>query len=284
MATILITGCSSGLGEASARLLAARGHRVFATCRRPADCARLAGSEPALETLPLDLCDRTSIEAAVATVLARAGALDVLLSNAGSSQPGVVEELPDPVWRAVMECNLFGPLALIRAVLPGMRRQRHGRIILLSSLSALVGLPGESTYAASKAALEAVAESLQHEVERFGIRVTLVEPGACATPMQEKLAAALAAAPPDSPYAPLLNWLARKARESIGRGEAPAAIAALIAGLIDSPEPPLRLPAGAQAEAVVAALRGMDERERAAFVRAVNDSHWWSTGAEPPAD
>ncbi|RMF94607.1 MAG: SDR family oxidoreductase [Gammaproteobacteria bacterium] len=283
MATILITGCSSGLGEASARLLAERGHRVFASCRRAADCARLATSEPRLETLPLDVTDPASIEAAVATVLDQAGALDVLLSNAGVSVPGVVEELPDASWRASMDANFFGPLALIRAVLPAMREQGQGRIVLLSSLSARVGLPGEGAYAASKAALDAAAESLQHEVERFGIRVTLVEPGACATPMQEKIAAGLAAEP-GSPYARLLDWLARKAREGIGRGEPPAAIAALIADLVEMPEPPLRLPAGAQAEAVVAALRDMDDTERTAFIRAVNDTHWWSAGDEPPAD
>jgi NAD(P)-dependent dehydrogenase (short-subunit alcohol dehydrogenase family) len=184
MPTVLITGTSTGFGRVTTELLAARGWRVFATMR---DLARKDSLERALRDaglservtfVQLDVTDPTSIEAAVATVLSETGnTLDAVVHNAGIAVAGVLEDLPDPDIRRVMETKIFGVLGLTRALLPIFRRQRRGRIVLLSSQAAFAGQPGNSMYCASKWALEGWAESLAYEVDPFGIDVVLIEPG-----------------------------------------------------------------------------------------------------------
>lgn len=280
MARVLITGCSSGFGRLAAIELAARGHRVFAGCR---DAATAPPFEPAanITVLPLDVTVAAAVDAAVAAVGEQAGGLDVLVNNAGIAQPGALEELAEADLRRVMETNFFGALRLTRAVLPGMRSQGRGRIIMMSSLSALVGLPGEGIYAASKAALEAVAESLRYEVDRFGIQVCVIEPGAFDTGMPARVAAA-DPGPADSPYAPLLGHLQARAQHLAGGGDDPQRVAELIAALVVTDALQFRYTAGDQAARVVAALRELDAVERADFIHEVNDTGWWSAGADRP--
>ena len=156
--------------------------------------------------MQLDVTDAQAIDAAVTRVIDTCNRIDVLVNNAGIAGLAALEEMPDAEIDRMMQVNFIAPVRLSRAVLPTMRAQGHGRIIMVSSLSALVGLPGETIYSASKAALEAMAEGLRYEVDRFNISVSVIEPGLFNTAMQDKTVMN-AVCPPDSPYAPLLKHL-----------------------------------------------------------------------------
>lgn len=182
--TLLITGCSSGIGLAAARTMSARGWRVFATCRQPQDVQRLL--EEGLESLPLDLDDSDSIHAAVDEVLRRTGGrLDALFNNGGYGQIGAVEDLPRAALRAQFETNLFGWVELTNRVIPVMRQQRHGRIVMNSSVLGLAALPYRGAYVAAKFALEGLTDTLRLELVGSGIAVSLIEPGPIATRFRE---------------------------------------------------------------------------------------------------
>jgi NAD(P)-dependent dehydrogenase (short-subunit alcohol dehydrogenase family) len=187
--TILITGCSSGIGLCVARGLHARGWRVFASARKPEDVARLA--EGGLESLQLDLDDSASITAAVEEVLLRTGgALDALFNNGAYGQPGAVEDLRREVLRAQFETNLFGWHELTRQVLPVMRRQGHGRIIQHSSVLGFVALRYRGAYNASKYALEGLTDTLRLELQDTNIHVSLIDTGPVSSRFRENAHAA----------------------------------------------------------------------------------------------
>ena len=174
--TILITGCSSGIGACVAHGLKARGWRVFATARQAADVERLRTA--GLESLPLDLRDATSIQSAVAGVLAQTdGRLEALFNNGAYGQPGAVEDLSREALREQFETNLFGTQELTNRVIPVMRRQGGGRIVYNSSVLGLVAFPYRGAYVASKFALEGLADTLRLELTGTGIHVCLIEPG-----------------------------------------------------------------------------------------------------------
>ncbi len=174
--TILITGCSSGIGLCCAKGLQARGYRVFATARKAQDVEAL--NEQGLESLQLDLDDSHSIHQAVDEVLKHTGdTLDALFNNGAYGQAGAVEDLSRGVLRAQFETNLFGTQELTNLVLPVMRRQGHGRIIHNSSVLGLVALPYRGAYNASKYALEGLTDTLRMELANTDIYVSLIEPG-----------------------------------------------------------------------------------------------------------
>jgi NAD(P)-dependent dehydrogenase (short-subunit alcohol dehydrogenase family) len=174
--TILITGCSSGIGHCVAHGLAQRGYRVLATARQQADVERLNAA--GLESLQLDLSDSGSINRAVDDVLDRTGGrLDALFNNGAYGQPGAVEDLSRELLRDQFETNLFGWHELTNRVLPVMREQGHGRIIHNSSVLGFVALPFRGAYNASKYALEGLTDTLRLELRNTGIYVSLVEPG-----------------------------------------------------------------------------------------------------------
>ncbi len=174
--TVLITGCSSGFGAASARLFAERGWNVVATMRQPEDGAALAAlGNVAVERL--DVEDPASIEAAVAGAIARFGRIDVLVNNAGFGLFGIFEQTPRAKIQQQFDVNLFGLMDVTRAVLPHLRRNRSGVIINVSSGAGVFGLPMISLYNASKFALEGYSESLSYELAALGIRVKVIEPG-----------------------------------------------------------------------------------------------------------
>ena len=174
--TILITGCSSGIGEHAARTLAGRGWRVFATCRKEGDCKRLRTE--GLESFPLDYQDVGSIDAAVAEAMDRSGGrLDALFNNGAFAQPGAVEDLPTDAFRAIFEANFFGWHELTRRVIPVMRTQGHGRIVQCSSVLGLAALRMRGAYIATKYALEGYTDTLRLELKGSGIHVILIEPG-----------------------------------------------------------------------------------------------------------
>ena len=183
MKTILITGCSSGIGYDAAKAMAARGWRVFATCRKAEDCQRLVAE--GLESFPLDYADEGSIAAAVDEVKARAGRLDALFNNGAFACPGLVEDLPRGALRAIFEVNLFGSHDLTRRVLPMMRAQGAGRIVNCSSVLGIVGAEWRGAYVATKFALEGLSDVLRLEMRGTGIDVVLIEPGPIGTRIRE---------------------------------------------------------------------------------------------------
>ncbi len=173
---VLITGCSSGIGRVTARLLRDRGYRVFATARKPADVAELEAE--GFESLRLDLDDSDSIREAVDEILLRTtGTLYGLFNNGAYGQPGAVEDLRRHVLRAQFETNLFGTLELTNRIIPVMRRQGYGRIIMNSSVLGFAAMPMRGAYNASKFALEGISDTLRQELHGTGIHVVLVEPG-----------------------------------------------------------------------------------------------------------
>jgi NAD(P)-dependent dehydrogenase (short-subunit alcohol dehydrogenase family) len=174
--SILITGCSTGIGFAAARDLKARGWRVLATARKPDDLARL--SSMGLEALPLELADPASIAACVTRALELTeGHLGALFSNAAYGQVGAVEDLEPQILRDQFEVNFFGLHDLTRRVIPSMRKNRAGRIVQCSSILGLMAAPYRGAYCASKFALEALTDAMRLELHGTGIHVSLIEPG-----------------------------------------------------------------------------------------------------------
>ncbi len=178
--SILITGCSSGIGYDAAHTLQNRGWRVFATCRQEKDCERLRGE--GLESFTLDYTDEASIKSAVAEVLERTGGtLDALYNNGAYAIPGAVEDLPRDAMRAIYEVNLFGYHDLINQIIPVMRKQGHGRIINCSSVLGIAALRFRGAYVSTKFALEGLTDVLRLEMHNQPIEVILIEPGPITT-------------------------------------------------------------------------------------------------------
>lgn len=174
--TILMTGCSSGIGYAAAHGLRSRGWRVFAACRQQADCDRLIAE--GFDSPLLDYTDTASIHAALSLVLkATGGTLDALYNNGAHGTPGAVEDLPTDALRAIFESNFFGWHELTRAVLPVMRAQGYGRIVQCSSVLGLVTMPWRGAYNATKFALEGLTDTMRIEMRDTPIKIILIEPG-----------------------------------------------------------------------------------------------------------
>ena len=186
--TVLITGATDGLGKAAALLLAERGYRVFAAGRSADKRAQLDAlakeKHLPLETMQMDVCDDASVQTAIASIYQKAGALDVLINNAGFVQVGAVEDLHLEDWRRQFETNFFGVIRVTQAVLPQMRERRKGRILMMSSVSGFVTPPTQGAYSASKHAIEAVSNALRHELYPFGIHTILIQPGYIMTSIQ----------------------------------------------------------------------------------------------------
>ncbi|MBL4928305.1 SDR family NAD(P)-dependent oxidoreductase [Fuscibacter oryzae] len=182
--SVLITGCSSGIGLDAARGLKARGWRVFATCRQEADCERLRAE--GLESFRLDYADEASIEAAVAEVVARTGGrLDALFNNGAFACPGAVEDLPRGALREIFEVNLFGYHDLTRRIIPLMRAQGRGRVVNCSSVLGLVGAKWRGAYVATKFAMEGLTDVLRLEMRGTGLDFILIEPGPIGTMIRQ---------------------------------------------------------------------------------------------------
>jgi len=212
---VLVTGCSSGIGTATARRLARGGWLVFASARRPDAIEDLAAL--GCRTLALDVTSEESMRAAVAAVEEAAGAVGVLVNNAGYSLSGAVETVPLELVRRQFETNVFGLARLCQLVLPGMRRQRFGRIVNVSSMGGKLTFPGGGFYHASKHAVEALSDALRFEVRAFGVDVIVVEPGIIRTRFAE---AALASMPgaADEVYGEFTAAVARTTTEVYERG------------------------------------------------------------------
>jgi NADP-dependent 3-hydroxy acid dehydrogenase YdfG len=197
---VLITGCSSGIGHATAARLAGEGWKVYASARRPEALSDLA--ELGCETLALDVTDESSMRAAVDVVTEAEGAVGVLVNNAGYSQSGAVETVPIDQARRQFETNVFGLIRMCQLVLPGMRERGAGTIVNIGSMGGRLTFPGGGIYHATKYAVEAISDALRFEVRGFGVDVVLIEPGLIVTNFGEAAAGAVSAATgEEGPYA-----------------------------------------------------------------------------------
>jgi NAD(P)-dependent dehydrogenase (short-subunit alcohol dehydrogenase family) len=187
---VLVTGCSSGIGHATARRLARHGWTVYATARRPEAIEDLRAE--GCRTLALDVCDEDSMVAAVRTVEETHGAVGVLINNAGYSQSGAIETVPLDAVRRQFETNVFGLVRLTQLVLPKMRDQRWGKVVNVGSMGGRLTFPGAGHYHATKHALEAITDALRFEVRGFGIDVILLEPGLITTRFDQAATASMA--------------------------------------------------------------------------------------------
>ncbi len=183
---VLITGCSSGIGRATAERFHGEGWRVYATARDTGDIDDL--NDQGMETLELDVTVDEDVEDAVSTVEEMHGAVDCLVNNAGLGVMGAVEDLSADDLHRQMQVNLYGPQRLMRRVLPGMREQGSGTVVNMSSVSGRVSTPGMGAYCASKHALEAISDAARAELQGFDVDVVLVEPGPVETPFGDKSA------------------------------------------------------------------------------------------------
>jgi NAD(P)-dependent dehydrogenase (short-subunit alcohol dehydrogenase family) len=245
---VLITGATDGLGRAAAIYLAERGYRVFAAGRSPEKRAKLdAAARLArlpLETLGMDVCDDASVNRAVRSVLEKAGAIDVLVNNAGVGYVATVEDLSLDDFRRQFETNFIGVLRVTKAVLPNMRERRRGRILMMSSVAGLVAPPTYGAYSGSKFALEGMSGALRLELYPFGIHVILIEPGYIVTNFA-KTAAEIATpyfeAGRRGPYAKIYEhaWNSSKRSRETSR-TTPEDCARVILKAIEDPRPKVR--------------------------------------------
>jgi len=184
--TVLITGCSSGIGRATAHAFNDEGWTTYATARNPADIETLG--EAGCEIATLDVTDQGDIDRVVDRILDEEGALDALVNNAGYGQFGPIEDVTTETVHEQFDVNVYGPHRLIRAVLPGMRRERDGTILNVSSVAGRVSFPGGGVYSGSKFALEAMSDALRNEVRDHGVDVVVVEPGPVKTNFADRVA------------------------------------------------------------------------------------------------
>ncbi len=256
MKSILITGCSSGIGLCVAHGLKARGWRVFATARKPEDVVRL--NNEGLESFLLDLNDSESIRVATEETFRRTGGtLDALFNNGGYGQVGAVEDLPRNALREQFETNLFGWVELTNLIIPSMRRQSHGRIVMNSSVLGYAAFAYRGAYTAVKFALEGLTDTLRHELHGTGIHVALIEPGPIVSRFRENCV---------PHFQKHIDW-----RNSIHRAQYEAQMARL-----EKPGPaaPFTLPPEAVLAEVVHALESKRPRPRyPVTVPAV--AFWW---------
>ena len=253
MTATLITGCSTGIGLATAVHLAGRGHTVYASVRDLATSEGLRGAAEeagvALTVLSLDVDSPESIRAGVERVVEEAGCVDVLVNNAGVGDLWAVEDTTETDLLQMFRTNVFGPIALIRAVLPGMRAAGSGTIVNVSSVSARIVSAFSGPYAATKYALEAITQAVAVEGAAHGIRCVAIEPGFTQTPMLEKALSSLPSA--EGPYSTVAGFIRALYEDGTETGGNPIDVARTIEAAIESEETVIQHPVGAAAEWVI---------------------------------
>lgn len=290
MAVIVVTGCSSGFGLEGALAFARNGDTVHATMRDTSRADRLveaaAHEDLSVTVSQLDVTRSESFARKIDAIVAETGRIDVLVNNAGIILAGSLEDTTEDAFRRVMDTNFFGPMLLSRAVLPHMRANRRGLIIMMSSLSGIAGLPGDVSYTASKFALEGATEALRHEVDRWGIRVALVEGGLYATNIFGATPADACVLPQDypkdSPYRSLVKSRLDEVHERIGEALDPKIVADLFVRISTTSSTQFRWPADDVANKVLSTMFAQTDDERDAFLRNVAGSEWWSAGKDSP--
>jgi len=275
---------------AAALRFARNGDTVYASMRDTARADKLRSAVAAagldVHLLELDVTRPATFGAVIQQIVTESDRLDVLVNNAGVLRAGAFEDLEEAAIREVMETNFMGPFLLARAVLPQMRAQQGGCIIMISSLSGIAGLPGDVAYTASKFALEGATEALRHEVDRWGIRLALVEGGLYATGIFTASLPDQALLPPeypaDSPYRPLVEQRLLEVRDRLPEAMDPGIIGELLVRIAGSDGRQLRWPADAVARKVLSAMFAQDDAQRDEFLRGVSGTDWWSEGRLGP--
>lgn len=261
----IVTGSSSGIGLETALTLARNGYFTYATMRNPEKDAPIKNAlkkeNLPIKVIQLDVIDDESLKNAIDHVTSEAGRIDVLVNNAGYGLVGALEELSMEEIKAQYETNLFGLVRVIQAVLPTMRKQRSGRILNLSSGAGLFGYPGGSAYVSSKFAVEGLSESMAYELEPFGIRVILIEPGFVQTNFASSMVIAKKAQDPTSPYSQMMQRIAASSSELAKSGSSADLVANAILDAATNPNPRLRYLVGKDVEAWAASKKSMDESE-----------------------
>jgi NAD(P)-dependent dehydrogenase (short-subunit alcohol dehydrogenase family) len=270
----LITGATSGMGKATALLLANKGYDVYAGARNPADgealVAEAKGCGISLKAVHLDVTDDGSVRAAVSRVARESGGLDNLVNNAGYGFLGTVEESTDAEILRQFDVNVFGVGRMCRAALPLMRARRSGVIVNISSWLGRMGFPLLTYYNASKYAVEAITDSLRYEAAPFGIRVHSVMPGLFGTRFVSKgLVANPATTSPASPYAGMVSKLVPVVAKKINEGPDPVAVAEAVLRVIEDAGSPIRTPVGVEAETFVPMAKQLPDETFEARVKEI---------------
>ena len=275
MAVVIVTGTSTGIGLATALHFARAGHDVHAAVRNPDTAGELTAAI-ARERLPIrvatiDVDDASSVERGAREVLDRAGRIDVLVNNAGIGGGGPIEDVPVDFAKTLFETNYFGAIRMVQAVLPAMRERRGGAIVNISSIMGRVSVAGHGHYCAVKHALEAASEALAQEVQDFGIRVAIVEPGVVVTPIFSK---AKRFAKPDSPYGRHVRRLLLFYQMQSTMASQPADAAAVIYEAATTKTPRLRWRVGEDARLLDEGRRRMSDEDFIAGARPMPDAEY----------
>lgn len=261
----IVTGCSTGIGRATAVELTARGYEVVATARRP----EMLGDLKVAQSLALDV----DSDEAVAAVRDRVGPVDVLVNNAGFGVEGAVESVPLTDVRRMFETNFFGAARMIQAFVPAMRERGSGAVVNVTSTAGIAAAPLGGYYSASKFALEALSEALHLELAHFGIKVLVIEPGSIETSFGANV---IDHRNKPGPYEPLVRqW--EGAMQTLGGAEpapGPQLVASVIGDALESDSYRLRWPVGSDAELVASARQGVSYDEFEAAMRQVLDVSW----------
>jgi NAD(P)-dependent dehydrogenase (short-subunit alcohol dehydrogenase family) len=292
MSTIVITGCSSGFGMQAALAFARNGDKVYATMRNPEKSERLLAAAAKeglkLHIKQLDVNESQTFKAVFEEIIEESKTIDVLVNNAGILRAGAFEDLSETMVREVIETNLLAPLFLSKAVLPYMRKQNNGYIIMISSLSGIAGLPGDVAYTAGKFGLEGATEALRHEVDRWGIKMALVEAGMYATDIMSTSLPEESLLPDYYPlhsvYRKLIETNLQAMRQRMPEAFEPSIVGDLSVKIANSDGSQLRWPADEVATMVLEKMFAHTDTERDAFLRDVSGSDWWSEGKEKPGD
>ena len=263
----LVTGASSGIGEATARQLAAAGFTVYAAARRTERMQQL--TEAGIRPIAMDVTDDASMQTGVKTILNEQGRIDALVNNAGYGSYGALEDVPMSEARAQMEVNVFGAARLIQLVLPQMRAQRSGTIVNVTSMGGKITTPLGAWYHATKFALEALSDCLRMEVARFGIDVVVIEPGGIRTEWSGIAAEKVRAVSSSGPYAPQGNAVANSltSESTHQRSSPPELIGRTITKAVTARRPKTRYAVGYGAKPMIALHGLLPDRTFDAFIR-----------------
>ena len=279
MAIVVITGCSTGIGYEAALRFGRSGNRVYATMRNLGKAGPLRDAAAAegldLRVVQLDVDSKASIDQAVSYILGEEGHIDVLVNNAGVTGVGPIETTTDEEWHSVFETNFFGPLRVIRAVVPGMRARQSGAIVNVSSAAGRLVAPVYGQYHSSKWALECATETLAVELKQFGIRVSAVEPGFFVTPILDKALDAWSERDP-SPYEDIERRMKDLYAAAGQNGGDPADVAAIIEESVATNEPRLRWVVGADAVGFIEGRAKLADEEYQVLGEKMTDEEWWA--------
>ncbi len=261
----IVTGSSGGIGLATSLALARKGILTYATMRNLAkrDTIQSVADKQQLliRVVQLDVTDENSIKKAIQSILSEAGRIDLLVNNAGYALTGAFEDIGIDEIEAQYETNVFGVIRVTQAVLPVMRKQGSGRIINISSGAGRIGYPGGSAYVSSKFALEGLSESMAYEIEQFGIKTVLVEPGFVRTNFGENIVIARKTQNTNSPYSQMMQMMSSIRDKMLKNASDADLVAEVVVEAATAKEPNLRYLAGKDVQQMVAAKRSMSDEE-----------------------